>query len=277
MLGGFGGLYLGSLFVFGLVFGSFANVVIWRFPRGESLSAPPSHCPACEHPIRWRDNIPLFSWALLRGTCRDCGSPISPRYPAIELSTALLWLACGVRFGFSAQAIVAIFMCYLLLILSAIDLDSLRLPNALVAILGLGGLAAVVASQVLGIPAAPLTPVAGALSAPLAASVVGGLVASGISLGIALAYQGMRGRAGFGMGDVKLLLALGPFLGVYNIGVLFLGSIVGAAWGIIAARRSKEGLSAKIPFGPSLAIAAVAIAFWGPTLWGWYAGVVGLT
>lgn len=276
MPAGLEGLFLGAMFVFGLAFGSFANVIIWRSPRGESLSSPPSHCPACDRPIRWRDNIPVLSWLLLRGRCRDCGAPISPRYPAIELLTALLWLACGVRFGFGAQAFVAAFMCYLLLILSAIDLDVLRLPNALVAILGLVGLVAVAINQFLGIPGAPLTPATGALSAPLAAAVVGGVAASGISLGIAMAYQGVRGRAGFGMGDVKLLLALGPYLGIYNIGVLFLGSIIGAVWGILAASRSKEGLSAKIPFGPSLAAAAVVLAFAGPSLWGWYAGVVGL-
>lgn len=276
MIAGFETLFLGALFVFGLVFGSFANVVIWRFPRRESLSAPPSHCPACGHLIRWRDNIPVLSWILLRGKCRDCGAPISIRYPAIELATAISWLACGVKFGFDVRVLAAVIMCYMLLILSAIDLDVLRLPNALVAILGFVGLALVIFSEISGVDAVPLTPATGILSSPLASAIAGGLVASGISLGIALAYQGVRGRSGFGMGDVKLLLALGPYLGIYNIGVLFVGSVVGAVWGMIAARRSEEGLGAKIPFGPSLAIAAVVLAFAGPALWSWYAGLVGL-
>jgi leader peptidase (prepilin peptidase) / N-methyltransferase len=93
------GFYLVALFLSGLVFGSFGNVVIWRFPRGESLSHPGSHCPACETPIRWHDNVPLLSWLLLRARCRSCGSPIPPRYPVVELLGGLLWLAAGWRFG----------------------------------------------------------------------------------------------------------------------------------------------------------------------------------
>ncbi len=265
-----------ALFVLGLAFGSFANVVIWRFPRGESLSTPGSHCPSCGHPIRWFDNVPVASWLLLRARCRDCGGRISFRYPAVELTTALMWLACGMRFGLSAGAIVAALMCYLLLILAAIDFDTLRLPNAIVGILGGVGVVAVLASQFGGLDAAPLTSAGGSLASPVGAMLVGSLASGGLSLGIALAYRGIRGRSGFGMGDVKLLIALGPYLGIYSIAVLFLGSILGAAWGVAVAFRQEEGLSAKIPFGPFLALAAVVLAFAGPALWGWYAALVGL-
>ncbi len=277
MLAPFETVFPFALFVLGLVFGSFANVVIWRFPRGESLSVPASHCPVCNHPIRWRDNIPVLSWALLRAKCRDCGAHISGRYPAVELATGLLWFACGARFGLSVEAVVAAVMCYLLLILSAIDLDTLRLPNALVGLLGAVGYAAVLVTQFFGIEAAPLTRAGGGLASPLLAAVAGSVIAGGLSLGIASVYKGVRGRAGFGMGDVKLLVALGPYLGIYNSAVLFLGSIIGAVWGVIAAWRSGRGLSAKIPFGPALALAAVVLLFFGPNLWEWYAGLVGLT
>lgn len=273
MLDGF--LYV-TLFLLGLAFGSFANVVIWRFPRGESLSHPGSHCPACDHLIRWYDNVPVFSWLVLRGRCRDCGGPISMRYPAIELLTALLWLASGVRWGFSASTLIALIFCYLLLILSAIDLDTMRLPNALVGLLATVGFLAVLASQFTVVEVAPLTPVGGPLASPLVAAIVGSLSAGGLSLAIAATYSSVRGRAGFGMGDVKLLFALGPFLGVYTFGVLFLGSVLGAVAGVAAARKSDQGMAAKIPFGPSLAAAAVILAFFGPQMWDWYAGMVGL-
>ncbi|MRR35468.1 prepilin peptidase, partial [bacterium] len=121
--------------VFGLVFGSFANVVIWRFPRGESLSAPASHCPLCERPIRWRDNIPVVSWVILRARCRDCGTPIHWRYPAVELLTALLWVLAVLKFGATPRAVMTACVFYLLVILAFIDLDVRRLPNPIVALL----------------------------------------------------------------------------------------------------------------------------------------------
>jgi len=265
-----------AAFTFGLLFGSFGNVVIWRYPRGESLSHPGSHCPRCEHPVRWYDNIPVLSWLVLRGKCRDCGQPISWRYPAVELLSGLLWLACVLVFGPSARALAGIFMCYLLLLLGFIDLDTRRLPNPLVALLGLVGLGLCLISQFSPFQFVPLTPVGGWASAPVVAALIGTLSAGGISLAISAAYQGARGRAGLGMGDVKLLAALGPFLGVYTIGVFVVGSFLGVIWGVVAARRSGEGAATKFAFGPCLAAAAVVIAFWGPVIWGMYASAVGL-
>jgi leader peptidase (prepilin peptidase)/N-methyltransferase len=267
--------WLAMLFSFGLAFGSFANVVIWRFPREESLSRPPSHCPACEHPIRVRDNVPLLSWVLLRGRCRDCGVRISSRYPAVELLSGSLWLLAGLSFDSRPATIVAVYLFYVLLILTFIDLDVLRLPNGLVLWLGLGGLVAVVVSQVSGVGFAPLTPVgSGLFSNPLLAAATGSVTAGGLSLGIAALYSGLRGRSGLGMGDVKLLVALGPFLGVYTVLVLFIGSVIGAVVGIAVAARRGEGLGAKIPFGPFLAIAAIVVAIAGVPLVDWYLGIV---
>jgi len=267
-------LWLALLGVLGLVFGSFANVVIWRFPRGESLSSPPSHCPRCGHPIRWRDNIPVVSWLLLRGRCRDCGEPISARYPLVEAASGLLWVLAGVLYGISAQTGVAVFLFYLLLVLSMVDLDTMRLPNPLVALLASAGVAGVLISQVAGIPAAPLTP---SSWAPLPAALIGAALGAGVSLAVASAYRAVRKATGFGMGDVKLLGALGLYFGAYVLMVLFFGSLIGAVAGIIFAASSKESLRRKrMPFGPMLALGAVVTAVFGPALWSWYLGLTGL-
>lgn len=268
--------FLVLLGVLGLAFGSFANVVIWRFPRGESLSSPPSHCPACGHRVRWHDNVPVISWLALRGRCRDCNGPISPRYPAVELTSGALWVFAGVLYGFSARTAVAITLFYLLLILSFIDLDTMRLPNPLVAILALLGLVGAVLSQFTALDAVPIVWTSGtAPEQALLVALVGVVLGGGISLGIASLYAGIRGRSGFGMGDVKLLGALGIFYGPYVLMILFFGSIIGAIVGLLVTTR--EELSAKkIPFGPMLAIGAVVTAAVGPAVWSWYAGIAHL-
>jgi len=263
-------------FVFGLVFGSFANVVIWRLPRGESLSHPGSHCPGCGHPIRWYDNVPVLGWVALKGRCRDCGEAISWRYPSVELASGLLFLFAFVAFGFTLRALSAIFMYYMLLLLSAIDLDTRRLPNPLVLILGLGGLLLCLIAQFTGYDPVPLVAGGGAFGSPLVAAFTGAVTAGGLTLLISVLYGSVRGRAGLGMGDVKLLVALSPFLGVYTVGVFFAGTVFGTLWGVVAASRSGSGGGTKFAFGPCLALAAVLLSVWGGQLWMWYAGLVGL-
>jgi leader peptidase (prepilin peptidase)/N-methyltransferase len=271
-------LYIGALALFGLAFGSFGNVVIWRLPRGESLNSPPSHCPACGSPIRYRDNIPVVSWAALRGRCRDCGAAISPRYPAVELISAALFVLAGVLYGLSAQAFVAAFFFYVLLLLTAIDIDTLRLPNSLVVVLAAGGVAAAVLAQVFEVPLAPLlTPQVGYLSEPLVAAGVGAFIGIALSLGIALLYAAVRGRQGMGMGDVKLLGAMGLFLGPYVLMGFLLGAFVGAVWGVASSVRAGEGGQRKIPFGPFLAAGALLTVMFGTQLWSWYLSVIDIT
>jgi len=270
--------YLTALALFGLAFGSFANVVIWRFPRGESLSNPGSHCPACDHPVRARDNIPVISWLLLRGRCRDCGKRISIRYPVVEVLSATLWVFAGAAFGVSLKAVAAIVLFYLLLVLAFIDIDTMRLPNPLVVLLGTFGAAGAAVSAILEVEMVPITGIAGGvLSNPLAASAVGATAGAGVSLAIALAYQGVRGRQGFGMGDVKLLAAMGVFLGPYVLMAFFMGSIFGAVWGVAAMRHSGAGATTRFSFGPFLALAGVVTALAGPSLMSWYLGVLGVT
>jgi leader peptidase (prepilin peptidase)/N-methyltransferase len=262
--------------VLGLAFGSFANVVIWRSPRGESLSSPPSHCPVCDTPIGARDNIPVLSWLLLKGRCRACGTRISARYPLVELLGGALWLAAALWFGPSIRAGFAAAFFYLLLILAFIDLDTMRLPNPLVGLTALIGVTGAGAAQLLDRPIVPLVEFSGALSAPLVAAAVGAVVSAGIALLIALAYSAIRKSSGFGMGDVKLLAAIGVFLGPYGLLVLFIGSLAGAVAGIVLAARSESGLSTRFPFGPFLAAAAVLVTFVGSPLVSWYLGVAGL-
>ncbi len=267
-------LYL-ICFLFGLLFGSFGNVVIWRFPRGESLSTPGSHCPLCDTPIAWYDNIPLVSWLVLLGRCRACGAPIPVRYPAVELLSGLLWMAAAVRFGMSFQTGVAIAFFYLLLLLAFIDLDTMRLPNALVGLLGAIGVAGVALTQLMGVPAVPLMPLGvGLMGIPIVFSLFGAVVAAGSVALIAAVYARVRGTEGFGMGDIKLLAVIGLYLGPYAFLVLLVASVFGAAYGLVASRRSADGIRHKFPFGPFLALAAVVVTLWGVQLVAWYTGLL---
>lgn len=269
---------LTSLFLFGLVFGSFGNVVIWRLPRGESLSHPGSHCPKCHTPIRWFDNVPLLSWLLLRARCRKCGALISWRYPAVELLTGLLWFVAGLRFGWTLSTAAAVVFLYLLLLLAFIDWDTMRLPNSLVGMLfGIGALGAAI-SQFTGFRVAPLLVWTGGgpLAQPLVGATVGAALGGGVVLLISLTYAAVRKTQGMGMGDVKLLAAIGVYLGPYSIMAMFLGTVLGAVYGMIPARGSHEGGRRKFPFGPFLAVGGALTLFFGPQIWSWYASVARL-
>jgi leader peptidase (prepilin peptidase)/N-methyltransferase len=266
--------WLVAAFLFGLVFGSFGNVVIWRLPRRESLSYPGSHCPECDTPINWYDNVPLLSWLLLRGRCRSCGMPISPRYPLVELLSGVLWLAAVWRFGVTWTAAAAIAFFYLLQLLAFIDWDVMKLPNSLVlALLGVG-VVGVVASQVLGQNVVPLVSSGpGIWGVPIVSAAAGALVAAALTLAISLAYSIVRGGQGYGMGDVKLIAVIGVFLGLYSLMTMFFATLMGAAYGLVAARTSEEGGRLKIPFGPFIAAAAVIVTLFGPQVWAWYMGL----
>jgi leader peptidase (prepilin peptidase)/N-methyltransferase len=251
-------IYLVLLGALGMVFGSFGNVVIWRYPRGESLSSPGSHCPICGHAIRWYDNIPVVSWIVLKARCRDCEAPISPRYPTVEALSGVLWVVGGLAFGVTARAAFAVFFFYLLLLLAFIDLDTMRLPNPLVGLVAVFGVAGAAWAQVASASILPLTDVAGRgwLSEPAVAGAVGAASGGLLMLVITLLYERVRGSQGFGMGDVKLLAAAGPFLGVYTLLAFFLGSVAAAVGGLALARGKGEPplTRVRIPFGPFLAV-----------------------
>lgn len=270
--------YLIALTLFGLVFGSFANVLVWRIPRDESIVSPGSRCPSCGKPIRWYDNVPVLSWVILRARCRDCGEPISVRYPLVELLSGALWLAAGLRFGISGETLACVVLFYLLLVLSFIDLDVRRLPDVLVAPLAASGAAAVVISSTSGVRMAPLVGLAesGTFASPWIVAVTGLALGAGLSGASAWIYGAIRKRQGLGMGDIKLLGAMGLFTGPYILLVLFSGSLLGALAGVVQARRTGEGGGTMLPFGPFLAAGCVIAVLWGPAIWAGYSALVGL-
>lgn len=275
-----GWFFIIAMGLFGLLFGSFANVVIWRLPRGESIVSPGSHCPSCDAPIAWYDNVPVLSWLVLRGRCRRCGTRIPVRYPSVEAVSGMLFVVAAWRFGVGVQAIVAALFLWGLLALSLIDVAHFRLPNPLVGALALLGAVAAVASQLIGAPIVPLVGVAGAglFSHPAVVAFAGALAAGGTAFAIAEGYARVRKREGLGMGDVKLLGVLGLFLGLYGLLALALASMLGVIVILAVSRRSDTPLSQlRIPFGALLAAGAAIVLVAGPELWRWYLGLVGLT
>lgn len=233
--------------VLGAALGSFFNVVIWRLPRGESLVSPRSACPSCGAQIRACDNVPVLSWLLLRGRCRDCSSAISSRYPLVELGTALLLAGVVVAKGADADVWLGLAFAALLVPVIFIDLDHRIIPNRL---------------MLIGAVAAPAIVLATEPDA-LVEHLVAGVAAGGFFLIAALAYP-----AGMGMGDVKLAGVMGLFLGRAVGPALFVallvGSVVGAA--IIARKGAAEGRKTAVPFGPFLALGGLVGLFAGDVL-----------
>ena len=193
------------------------------------------------------------------------------RYPAVELLSGLLWLAATLRFGFTFQGALAILFFYVLLLLSFIDVDTMRLPNSLLGILAVAGVAGVTVSQFTPAVLLPLLPPGpGPLASPMANALAGAALSAGFMLAVAVVYARVRGVRGFGMGDIKLLAVMGLYLGMYTLLALLLASVAGSVWGLIAARRSEQGMRHRFPFGPFLAASAVVVALFGAPLIAWY-------
>ena len=235
--------------LFGLVVGSFLNVVIYRVPHRESVVWPASHCPHCGEPIRPGDNLPLISYLLLRGRCRNCKEPISARYPAVEATTGLLFGTAAYEFGVSLALLSALVLISALISLAVIDLEHRLLPNVIVGPAALAGL-------VLSILANP----AGWWIYPLSAIAVAGAL-----LVLALIYP-----SGMGMGDVKMGGMLGAFLGPYAALAVFLGALIGAITGGLLMAAGKMQRRSALPFGLFMAIGGVVSLFVGPQLWELY-------
>src|SRR3954449_10837493 len=237
--------------VFGLLLGSFLNVVAYRLPRGESLAFPGSHCPSCDTPIKPWDNVPVLSWLWLRGRCRSCHGPISARYPVVEATTAALLVAVVLVDGADRDAWLGLAFVLLLVPVTLIDLDHRIIPNKLML------LGTVVSLTILA-----LTDPSSIPEHLIAAAAAGGFL-----LIAALAYP-----AGMGMGDVKLAAVMGLFLG-RNVGpamlvALVAVSLVGAI--IIARKGAAEGRKTAIPFGPYLAFGGLVALFAGGPVVDWY-------
>ncbi|MEA2124570.1 MAG: leader peptidase (prepilin peptidase) / N-methyltransferase [Solirubrobacteraceae bacterium] len=236
---------------FGLILGSFLNVVAYRLPRGESLVWPGSRCPSCETPIRSFDNVPVLSWLVLRGKCRSCKTSISARYPVVEAATALLLVAVVLAKGADRDAWLGLAFVLLLVPVTLIDLDHRIIPNKLMLV-----------GTVVSIAIVLLTKPDSLTEHLIAAGGAGGFL-----LIAALAYP-----AGMGMGDVKLAGVMGLFLG-RSVGPAMLfalvgGSVIGAL--IIARKGAKEGRKTAIPFGPYLAFGGLVGLFAGDPIVDWY-------
>jgi leader peptidase (prepilin peptidase)/N-methyltransferase len=245
---------------FGLVFGSFINVAAYRIPAGKSVVSPPSACPSCDHPIRSRDNIPIVSWLILRGRCRDCGERISSRYPIVEAATAALFAGTVMVIGVEPELPAYLWFVGVSVTLALTDIDVHRLPNRILY---------------------PGTAV-GAVLLLVAALVDGDLgsfgraVAGGAFYFVLFLVLALLARGGFGMGDVKLAFFLGLFLTYQSWDVLgagiALGIGVGGVWAIalLVARRASR--KAKIAFGPAMILGAYLALTFGQELADWYLG-----
>lgn len=235
----------------GAVFGSFANVLIYRVPRGASIVKPGSACPACGRNLSPLENLPLLSYFFLRGRCRSCREKISVRYPIVEILVGVLWVCTAVRIGPDPRLPAYLIFVTLLVALSLIDLEVRRLPNRILAPgaaagLVLLGVAAVVAGQ----------------SNILTRGLVGALAYSVPMLALAIAVP-----AGMGMGDVKFAAYLGLHLGSIDLLHVVVGSFsgffLGAVAGLVAVAVGKKGRKETIPFGPAMATGALVAFFWG--------------
>lgn len=298
-----------ATFLFGLVFGSFLNVVIYRVPRGESVVRPRSRCPNCGAAIAFYDNVPVFSWLLLRGRCRQCGTAISPRYLVVELLTGGLFLACYLQFDLTPALVKYCFFSFLVLGLIFIDADWKLLPD----VLTLPGLA-------MGLLLSLFVPLEGvseyllpAGSIPLSTTVlvhlfsftdavVGAALGAFLIWGAGALYFAARGIEGMGFGDVKFMAMIGAFLGPkLTLLVLFAASVLGALFGLgtmlavwvkrtrrrrkttgesLAAARRRAWQSARLvyrryemPFGVFLGAVSLGAVFGGSRLIAWYTGL----
>ena len=240
--------FVAALAAPGLAIGSFLNVVASRLPLKRSSASGRSACMSCDTPINWYDNLPLVSYAILRGRCRACGERIPVRYPIVEALTAALVVGCGLKFGLTADALVAAFFCAVLVVISAIDLERRIVPNRIV------------------LPATAIVLVAQTLLHPSVEWVLAALLA-----GLFLFLPAIVYPAGLGMGDVKLALLLGAMLGA-EVGVALMVGLLAAVVPSIAlfAIKGRAARKMALPFAPFLALGGIVALFAGEPVLDWY-------
>jgi leader peptidase (prepilin peptidase)/N-methyltransferase len=240
--------------LFGLVMGSFLNVVIHRVPLKQSIVWPSSRCPSCGMDISAHDNIPVLSYLVLRGRCRHCKARISPRYPVVEVLTGLLFALAAYEFGLSLTLVSALVLISVLIVLAGTDLEYRLLPNVIVVPATIAGFAL----SVTGDPGRWWVYLVSAVG-----------VAAGL-FALALAYPG-----GMGMGDVKMGGMLGAFLGPYAALAVFVGALVGTLVGGVLMAAGRIRRRSALPFGVFLALGGVFTMFVGQDLWDWYLRMIG--
>jgi leader peptidase (prepilin peptidase)/N-methyltransferase len=242
------------LVLLGLAVGSFLNVCIHRLPRGESLTVPPSRCPGCSYRQRPYDNIPVLSYVLLRGRCRKCRSPISIRYPLVELITMALFVIHGEVFGWSAVLVPRLLFACAMVVLFAIDLEHQLLPN------------------VITLPGIAIGLIASAVLPPgIVDALIGVVIGGGVLWLIGEAYFRYSGQEGMGGGDVKMLAMIGAFLGWKLVLVtLVLSSVAGSLIGLLVIVGKRGGMKYALPYGTFLALGALVASLAGDRIVNWY-------
>jgi len=262
--------------VFGLAIGSFLNVVILRLPEGQSISTPRSRCPKCKKLIRWYDNIPVLSYVLLGGRCRNCKTGISARYPLIEALTAAVSALLYLKLGLTIEWAIFFAFSAALIVLGLIDLDHRILPDPIT----LNGIwLGVVVSVYLAQPSPLVARLFRSLGVEdanprviaLTASLLGAVVGGGLLWGVAEAYLRLRGIEGMGFGDVKMMAMVGSFLGAPQaLLTIMLGSLLGSVIGLIFIRFANKTREYELPFGTFLSFAAIIAVLYGEEMVRWY-------
>lgn len=246
-------VYSVYFFLFGIVLGSFYNVVGLRIPKGESIVSPPSHCTSCNRRLTAIDLVPVFSYIFLSGKCRTCGAKISPIYFLMELVTGLLFVFSYLQLGLSIELVVALFFISLLVIIVVSDIAYMIIPDKVLLFF------------------LPFL-IIGRIVSPLDAwwdAILGAVVGFGILLLIAVISKG-----GMGGGDIKLFFLIGLVLGTVNtLMTLFVASVIGMIIGFIVLKVRGQGRKTPVPFGPSIALAAVIVYFYGELMVDWYWGL----
>lgn len=247
--------------VLGLLVGSYLNVVIFRLPRRISTVLPRSRCPRCRSAIQPWDNVPLLSYLLLLGRCRQCGNRISWRYPLVEALTATCFLLCQRRFDTLADVLVAGAFCAAMIVLAMIDLEHYLLPDAIT-------LPGILAGLILQFQVSWSTP---------RDAVLGVILGAGVLAAMTWGWYWWKGVHGLGFGDVKMLAMIGAFLGWQGVvTTLLLASLAGSIVGLGLMLRGRMGLKSKLPFGVFLAMAAVVTLLYGRELVAAYMDLTGL-
>ncbi|HVA94471.1 MAG TPA: prepilin peptidase [Candidatus Dormibacteraeota bacterium] len=260
----------------GLIIGSFLNVCILRIPAGKSIVLPSSSCPKCGKAIAPYDNIPVLSWLILGGKCRNCKAKISAMYPAVELLTGLLFLACYLAFGLTIEAFKWAVFAALMVVLTITDLRERILPD-MVNVFG------VVAGLLFSLFTKPIDGTAlwfanrwfayppPQMALSFCDAALGALAGSGLLWIVAEGYFRLRGREGMGLGDVKMMAAAGAFLGLKRtLMMVLVGSLLGSVIGIVLIAVSKKGRDYELPFGTFLGAGALLVVFFGTPALQWY-------
>jgi len=252
------GLNVILIFILGLIVGSFSNVCIYRIPRNESIIYPASHCPKCRTKIKPVDNIPILSYILLKGRCRNCESRISIQYPVVELLTGLIYVIIYMIYGLSIQSLIYIILSSALIIIAFIDLNKQIVPD----VISLPGI-------IIGLVLSFFVPYISFIN-----SALGAVVGGGIILIIGLVGSAIFKKEAMGGGDIKLAAMIGAFLGWrYIVISLFLGFFLGALAGIFLVLSKIKSREDMVPFGPFIVLGSLITLLWGEKILTWYIGI----